>query len=199
MRTNYILIDLENIQPETLVVLEPEQFHVIVFVGASQSKIAFDTAMALQKKGEKAEYVKVSGTGHNALDFHIAFYLGQLAAADPKAFFHILSKDTGFDPLLQHLKARKIFVGRVSDLSEISAVKVANVKTTDDKITAIINKLQQMKASKPRTVNTLASTISALFQKQLPEADVSMLVSLLEKRKLILVTDTKVTYTLPAD
>ncbi|WP_184192439.1 PIN domain-containing protein [Armatimonas rosea] len=198
MRTNYILIDLENIHPETLVALEPELFHVIVFVGANQTKIAFDTAMALQKKGDKAEYVKVSGTGHNALDFHIAFYLGQLATADPTGFFHILSKDTGFDPLLQHLKARKIFVGRVSDISEISAVKVANVKTTDDKIAAIVSKLQQMKSSKPRTVNTLARTISALFQKQLPENDISALVTLLEKKKLILVTDTKVTYSLPA-
>lgn len=198
MRTNYILIDLENIHPETLVALEPELFHVIVFVGANQTKIAFDTAMALQKKGDKAEYVKVSGTGHNALDFHIAFYLGQLATADPTGFFHILSKDTGFDPLLQHLKARKIFVGRVSDISEISAVKVANVKTTDDKIAAIVSKLQQMKSSKPRTVSTLARTISALFQKQLPENDISALVTLLEKKKLILVTDTKVTYSLPA-
>ncbi|MBB6048813.1 hypothetical protein HNQ39_000575 [Armatimonas rosea] len=178
--------------------MEPELFHVIVFVGANQTKIAFDTAMALQKKGDKAEYVKVSGTGHNALDFHIAFYLGQLATADPTGFFHILSKDTGFDPLLQHLKARKIFVGRVSDISEISAVKVANVKTTDDKIAAIVSKLQQMKSSKPRTVNTLARTISALFQKQLPENDISALVTLLEKKKLILVTDTKVTYSLPA-
>jgi PIN domain len=198
LRTNYILIDLENIHPETLVALEPELFHVIVFVGANQTKIAFDTAMALQKKGDKAEYVKVSGTGHNALDFHIAFYLGQLATADPTGFFHILSKDTGFDPLLQHLKARKIFVGRVSDISEISAVKVANVKTTDDKIAAIVSKLQQMKSSKPRTVSTLARTISALFQKQLPEDDISALVTLLEKKKLILVTDTKVTYSLPA-
>jgi hypothetical protein len=199
LRTNYILIDLESIQPETLVALEPEQFRVIVFVGANQSKITFDTAMALQKKGDKAEYVKISGTGHNALDFHIAFYLGQLAAADPKAFFHILSKDTGFDPLLQHLKTRNILAGRVSDLSEISVVKVANVKTTDEKVAAIVNKLQQMKTAKPRTVNTLTTTISALFLKQLPEADISALVTLLEKKKLILVTDTKVTYSLPAD
>jgi hypothetical protein len=199
LRTNYIPIDLESIQPETLVALEPEQFRVIVFVGANQSKITFDTAMALQKKGDKAEYVKISGTGHNALDFHIAFYLGQLAAADPKAFFHILSKDTGFDPLLQHLKTRNILAGRVSDLSEISVVKVANVKTTDEKVAAIVNKLQQMKTAKPRTVNTLTTTISALFLKQLPEADISALVTLLEKKKLILVTDTKVTYSLPAD
>jgi len=50
--------------------------------------------------GERAEYVRISGNGSNALDFHIAFYIGQLAAHEPDAYFHIISKVTGFDPLI---------------------------------------------------------------------------------------------------
>ena len=52
-------------------------------------------------------YVKISGTGPNALDFHIAFYIGQFAEKDPGANFYIVSQDAGFDPLLNHLKTLK--------------------------------------------------------------------------------------------
>ena len=41
------------------------------------------------------------------LDFHIAYYLGDLAVKEPDADFYILSKDTGFDPLIEHLEGRK--------------------------------------------------------------------------------------------
>jgi hypothetical protein len=103
--------------------LEVEHFRVLVFVGASQSKLAFETAAAVQKLGARAEYVKIAGNGSNALDFHIAFHLGHLAAQDPTAFFHIISKDTGFDPLIQHLKERKVFVSRFKDVTDIPLLK----------------------------------------------------------------------------
>ena len=128
MRTNYVLIDYENVQPEGLSILDIEHFKVIVFVGASQTKLSFETASALQRMGSKAEYIKIAGSGSNALDFHIAFYIGQLATQDPTAYFHIISKDTGFDPLIQHLKTKKIFAARSRDVSEIPLVKVANTK-----------------------------------------------------------------------
>ena len=51
--------------------------------------------------------MKIGGNGKNALDFYLAFYVGDLAAKDPEAGFHILSDDTGFDPLIKHLKAPK--------------------------------------------------------------------------------------------
>ena len=63
----------------------------------------------MQRLGENAEYVKMGGNGSNALDFHIAFYIGQLAERGPNAYFHIISKDSGFDPLIKHLKTRKVF------------------------------------------------------------------------------------------
>ncbi|MFN5051121.1 MAG: PIN domain-containing protein, partial [Planctomyces sp.] len=61
MRTNYVLIDYENVQPEVLSALDAQHFKVVVFVGASQNKLSFDTADALQKMGGRAEYVKIAG------------------------------------------------------------------------------------------------------------------------------------------
>ncbi|HEY1017128.1 MAG TPA: PIN domain-containing protein, partial [Herpetosiphonaceae bacterium] len=125
MRTNFVLIDYENVQPATIECLNQEHFKVLIFIGINQTKIAIDVAAALQKIGERAEYIKISGNGANALDFHIAFYIGQLAAQEPDAYFHIISKDTGFDPLIQHLKSKKIFAQRAQSVTDIPIVKSA--------------------------------------------------------------------------
>jgi hypothetical protein len=76
---------------------------VFVFVGASQTKISYDLAAAMQKPGENGDYVKISGNGKNALDFYLAYYVGELATNDPEVYFHVISKDTGFDHLIKHL------------------------------------------------------------------------------------------------
>ena len=91
MRTNFVLIDFESVQPDSLAALQHDYFRVIVFVGANQSKVPFEVAAVLQRMGSNAEYVKISGNGRNALDSHIAFYIGQLAAQAPAAYFHIIS------------------------------------------------------------------------------------------------------------
>ena len=199
MRTNYVLIDYENVQPSSFAGLEVEHFRVLVFVGASQNKLAFETAAAVQRLGARAEYVKIAGNGSNALDFHIAFHLGQLAAQDPTAFFHIISKDTGFDPLIQHLKERKVFVSRFKDVTDIPILKAANSKTTPEKIDVVIANLRQRGASKPRTLNTLTSTINSLFQKQLNEEELAALLTGLQSKGLITVDENKVTYALPSE
>src|SRR5215211_2773508 len=87
MKTNYVLIDYENVQPDDIAALQHEHVRVIVFVGPHQTKIAFETAAALQRMGANAEYIRLAGSGPNALDFHIAYHLGQLAAKEPTAFF----------------------------------------------------------------------------------------------------------------
>ena len=197
MKTNYVLIDYENVQPEAMAVLGQEHFKVIVFVGANQTKVTFEVASALQKFGDRAEYIKITGNGSNALDFHIAYYIGQLASKEPEAYFHIVSKDTGFDPLIQHLKAKKILACRSKDVTEIPLVKVANSKTPSDKQAVIISDLQRRGASKPRTVKTLLSTINSIFQKQLSEHELNGLLAGLQKQGVVIVNETKVSYSLP--
>lgn len=197
MRTNYVLIDYESVQPEAIAVLEQDHFKVIMFVGANQAKVNFEVASALQRMGAKATYVKISGNGSNALDFHIAFYIGQLAVAEPDAYFHVISKDTGFDPLIVHLKSKKILAGRVREVTDIPIVKAANSKTPSEKESVIIANLQQRGASKPRTVKTLSSTINSLFQKKLTDEEVAALIQGLQDHGIILVAGTKVSYALP--
>ena len=197
MRTNYVLIDYESVQPEDVSALKQDHFRVIVFVGARQTKIPFETAAALQQMGSNAEYVKISGTGPNALDFHIAFYIGQFAEKDPEAYFHIVSKDAGFDPLLHHLKTRKLRALRVKTVRDIPLLKASSAKPTADRIAAIVDDLRKRGAAKPRTVTTLTSTISALFQKQLSPDEIGALLTALQARGYVSVAGNKVSYSLP--
>jgi len=159
--TNYVLIDYENIQPKNLEILENHPFKVFVFVGANQAKVPFDLAVAMQSLGDNAKYIKISGNGPNALDFHIAYYLGELSTTDPKGYFHIISKDTGFDPLIKHLKLRNIRVLREKDLAEIPVLRISNATNSDEKITAIINNLSGRSQSRPRKIKTLTNTINS--------------------------------------
>ncbi|KFN46425.1 PIN domain-containing protein, partial [Arenimonas composti] len=197
LRTNYVLIDYENVQPAALAALEKEHFKILVFVGASQTKVNYEIADSLQRLGPKASYIKISGNGPNALDFHIAYYIGQLAAADKDGFFHIISKDTGFDPLIAHLKTKKIYACRSRDVSDMPIVKAANSKSPTEKIEVIVANLKQRGPSKPRTVKTLTSTISSLFQKALPEEELGALLKSLQKQGYVAVNGTKVSYSLP--
>lgn len=97
MRKNYIFIDYENVQPESIAGLEKGNFSILLFLGANQSKINTQLARSLQPLGSRVEYIVLSGNGKNALDFHIAYYIGERAAIEPDAYFHIVSKDSGFD------------------------------------------------------------------------------------------------------
>lgn len=197
MKTQYILIDFENTQPKDFSKLQEHDFKVLVFVGASQTKIPFDLAESMQAMGAKAEYIKISGNGSNALDFHIAYYIGQLAEKDPDAFFHIISKDTGFDPLVKHLKGNKIKILREKRLSEIPVLKISHAKTNKDKVSAIVDYLISRGQHRPRKVKTLSNTINSIFRHALDEQEVAALVAQLAIKQLISIENEKITYALP--
>jgi PIN domain-containing protein len=193
----FVLIDFENVQPAELAVLEQPHFEVIVFVGASQASISLDLAQALQKMGKRGRYIRVSGNGRNALDFHIAFYIGQLAAAQPQASFHIVSRDKGFDPLIQHLTTLNIVASRVTQVVDIAQQPAAAPKSAEERIAKVLAKLQSLNGGRPRTVKTLTNTVASMFQKQLPGDEIASILQSLRDQGHVLVTGNKVTYELP--
>src|SRR6187455_2838953 len=121
MPTNYVLVDFENVQPDSLAALATGQFRVKVFVGASQAKgrISFELVHSMQALGANAEYVKIARTGKNAVDMHIAYYVGRLLEKEPGAMIHIISKDTDFDPLIEYLHAKGSNCKRVKTIAEV--------------------------------------------------------------------------------
>lgn len=196
MPTNYILIDLENVQPKNLNILINHPFKIFVFVGENQAKIPFDLASSMQIFGENAKYIKISGNGKNALDFHLAFYLGNLSKEDPKGNYNIISKDTGFDPLVKHLRKNKIRIHRHNDLAEIPLLRISSSKNVEEKIDAVIKNLAGRGQSRPRKVSTLSNTINSLFSEKLDESEMTSFIATLKSKKYITVDQDKVSYSI---
>lgn len=178
--------------------LQGGPYKIKVFLGANQAKISLDIARALQAFGPDAEYIQIDGTGSNALDFHIAYYIGRLAIENPGASFHIISKDTGFDPLIQHLKTQKIVCQRFNSIADILPGKAAKPVSILEKVDTVIDNLAKRKSAQPRTVKTLRSTINALLGKQLSDEELDKIIEQLTKRKVIKIVDEKVQYALPS-
>jgi hypothetical protein len=197
LRTHIVLVDYENVQPKDLALLGDGPFKVKLFLGPNQTKIPVSLASALQCLGSNAEYVLLESAGTNALDFHIAYYIGVLSRDEPGAFFHIISKDSGFDPLIKHLKGKKLFVQRSGCIADIPYFKPALPSATDSQVEAVVADLVRRKTSKPRTQKTLLSTLHALFKKELSEEQLATLFSALCQKGVVKVEGAKVSYVLP--
>jgi hypothetical protein len=111
-------VDLENVQKVDLRHL-PADVHVSVFYGVNQKRISTELVAQAQPLGDRLEWVPVEGHGPNALDFHIAFYLGQTLATRPTTECIVVSGDTSFDPLVRHVTARGWTCRRVSSLDGV--------------------------------------------------------------------------------
>jgi PIN domain len=122
----YVFIDYENAALRAI----PDHERIgqlILFAGENQKTVSMDIAESLLRLGPKAKLVRMHGTGKNALDFHIAYHLGKLAESDPGGTFRIVSKDKGFDPLVEHLRAAGIDCSRTENLAA-KAVAAADVQ-----------------------------------------------------------------------
>src|SRR5512136_1530992 len=95
-----LLVDFENVQQVELARLD-SSYRVIIFVGADQKNVPFDLVTRAQQLGNRVEWQKITGNGSNALDFFIAFQLGQVFAKPPRPECVVLSRDKGFDPLIR--------------------------------------------------------------------------------------------------
>lgn len=118
----HILIDFENTRPEAeqLNKLSPEDCHIWLFLGALQQKtLSVDLCEALCRFGKQVHFVRIARSGKNALDFYLAYYLGKITEQDNAALICILSRDTGFDVLIEHLENNGLCQGIVR-LGEVS-------------------------------------------------------------------------------
>lgn len=113
----HVLVDWENVQPDEhdCRALVPEATDVWMFHGPNQKNVL----QGYGSFGDRASAVRVARTGKNALDFHLSFYIGYLAARHPDARLVVLSNDKGYGPMLEHAKA----LGFVASQSGFVAVR----------------------------------------------------------------------------
>lgn len=196
MKTQIILVDWENVQPELLPALNLDGTKVLVFVGPQQHKLPFAMVEAVQKLGDKAQYVKVSKQGRDALDMHIAFYLGRLSAEPADVYFHVIAKDSDYDPLIAHLKDLKVGAAKWPDLASIPILKRAAANTPKDQLTASVDWLGERKANRPKTLKTLTNSLkTSAFAGRLDDDEISVILDGLVQRGFITVQGQKIGYT----
>ncbi len=193
IRTNYVMIDYENVQPTDIGTLQVPNVKVLLFLGANQKKLSVELVIAFLAMKGTVQIVRCSKIGANALDFHIAFYCGEIAAQDKNASLHIVSRDTGFDPLIEHLRLRKVPAQRVASLQQIAHLKTARTNSQAERVDLVLDRIQGG-GPKPRSLKTLANAVSSMFQKSLDEQEVEAIVKELQKREVFTVENGKLVY-----
>ncbi|MEP3654632.1 MAG: PIN domain-containing protein [Litorimonas sp.] len=192
---NFVLIDFENVHPKNLSILHDEHFQIRLFLGAKQTKLDVAIVDAMHTIGpERAKYISALQSGKNALDFYITYYLGQLVSANPEGYFHLISKDKGFDPLVAHLVSSGVKVRRYASLMDIPIVGVTKSADMNDKIEAVVTNLRARGASKPRKEATLKNTIKNMFKGDISEKEVLKIFQKLLDSKQIAVVNEKIAY-----
>ena len=130
MTKKLLLVDLENKHKVDLSPLD-ESFKAIIFVGANQNPPKASKKPATAHRFSRVDFLKISGTGKNALDFHIAFELGRTFETAPATQCFVLSSDKGFDPLLTHLSNLGMTCRRVESIGELVPINVVPVVALD--------------------------------------------------------------------
>ena len=125
-----LLVDLENKHKVDLSPLD-ESFRAIIFVGANQNPPKASKKPATAHRFSRVDFLKISGAGKNALDFHIAFELGRTFETAPDTQCFVLSGDKGFDPLLNHLNSNGMSCRRVESIAELVPAHVVPLVSPD--------------------------------------------------------------------
>lgn len=120
----YLLVDFENRQPSAadIALVRADEHRLWIFHGPHQNKFTADMVVAWQPLGDRVHFVQSARNGKNALDFHIAFYLGVLherhRAEGRPARFVVITEDGGFDAIFDHMRTLDCTVGKARSIPE---------------------------------------------------------------------------------
>ena len=117
---NHVFVDFENIHEIDLAVIGTKTVHFTLLLGSRQTKLDVALVEKLLHHAATVELIRLTSAGKNALDFILSYYVGRAAVADPTGCFHIVSRDAGFDPLIEHLRSKHIRAHRHEGFSTLT-------------------------------------------------------------------------------
>lgn len=115
----HYLIDYENIQPNDFNRLNPNQCQIWLFVGKNQTTFPLTFSQAKAKFGTAFHLIQVPKSGKNALDFILSSEMGRIIENNSNDEFVIVSKDTGFDVLIEYYQPQVKSIQRVGHANNI--------------------------------------------------------------------------------
>lgn len=116
---HHVLVDFENVHVVDLEVIHDRSVSLTLLIGAKQKKLDAELVETLLEHAASVQLVRLSASGKNALDFALAYHAGRISVTDPRGYIHIISRDTGFDPLVAHLAAKGARVRRHDNFSTL--------------------------------------------------------------------------------
>jgi hypothetical protein len=179
MSERILFVDLENVQKIDLSCV-PAGARVMIFYGITQKKLPEELVVQAQPLGPRLKWVKISGQGPNALDFHIAFYLGQELASRPDSECAILSRDTGFDPLIRHLQSLGRACRRVNSLKQAFPVQES---VEIDHFARLVTLLKKERA-RPKRRQGLAGKVKSWFPQLAEDARLALIRRLFDESRV---------------
>ncbi|AGW91974.1 hypothetical protein N234_18207 [Ralstonia pickettii DTP0602] len=126
MTKKLLLVDYENVHKIDLSLLD-DSYSAIIFVGAKQNPPKAAKKPATAHRFQRVDFLKIEGSGKNALDFHIAFQLGRTIETAPQTECFVLSRDKGFDPLLAHSNKSGLKCQRIESIEELVCEPIGKI------------------------------------------------------------------------
>lgn len=148
---NIIFVDYENVSIKGLSGIENlgEDSMVYLFYSENTAHLPMTTVATLNSTKAEMRYI-LTKVGKNALDFTLASVLGfVIKERFQEDTFYIVSKDKGFDVLVDYWKGNKVAVKVITSLTQIPAKKKTTKRTQTQ---SDADKLKQSLTSKVGTL-----------------------------------------------
>ena len=186
-----IYVDFENVP--NVEIQETTDTRILLFIGQSQKRLSTGIVKAIQPLGKNVEWIQINGSGKNALDFHIAYYLA-INKAQPNTEHFVISKDSGFDPLIAHVNSLGQKVRRVVSFADVFQ-KIGLGRELEGKYKKVKeNLMKQQRARRPKSRKTLSSFIEATFQKKISTGETNKLIENLFREGLLEEKSKRISY-----
>lgn len=183
MIASYVLVDYDNAQPARLPELAKARYKVLVFLAGNQDLVSLELATALQRLGANGEYVRAPGEGQHALDLHIAYYVGKITSDNPHARIHVVSSDTRFDPLIEHLRNKhQAAASRSESLDAVVAAQTLIPPPLERLLESVELWLSNQPHHGPRTHAKLHNSLKSFLPKSVTKAERQLMITALRER-----------------
>lgn len=217
---HHVFVDFENVHEVDLAVFASKAVSLTLLIGPRQTKLDVSLVEKLFEHAASVQLVRLASPGRNALDFILTYYVGRAVAANPAGCYHIVSGDTGFDPLIEHLRSKHIDVRRHESFATLPFASPAKKSVStppaaapkpmppskpktqlpilNERLTHVLEHLRKPSATRPRTQKKLVSFLVAHFGQKITEAEALNLVqNLSQAGHLVIGEKGTVTYHLP--
>jgi len=141
----------------------------------------------------KIEIIRLKTNGANNLDFHLAYYLGRFSQTAPNGVqFHIITNDTGFNGIVDHIKKSGRPCQRIAPPQKKKERKLSPCAEL------IVTRLQKIDGRKrPRKEQQLVNWIKSQCQPVNKNINAKSIFGELTKAGLIIQNDLVIKYDLP--